>query len=125
MPGTQRVSPASSRTDRSPIRRPDQSPSVYAGPLQLSLDETHDLRPRGTSPPEAPEPRRNAELRASAPPLTQTERTLRGVLRIGLAVTAAVLATRGTALTLADILLGSTVLVAGLTLLVVMELCRR
>lgn len=123
MPGTQRESPASSST----VRQPERSHSAYAGALQLSLDETHDLRPRSTSPtgPQAPVVPRRSAPRASAPPLTQTEITLRGVLRIGLAVTAAVLATRGTALTLADVLLGSTVLVAGLTLLVVMELCRR
>jgi len=65
------------------------------------------------------------EARQAAPPPTPAEKTIRGVLLGGLALTAAVLATRSTALTPADILLGSTVLVAGTALLVVMELCRR
>ena len=120
MAESQRLSSASSRNAR--------PHSAHAGPHRLSLDETHDLRPHRTSPsasPEPPAPEQSAEPRASAPPLTPTEKTIRGVLLGGLALTAAVLATRGAALTLADILLGSTVLVAGAVLLVVMELCRR
>jgi hypothetical protein len=121
MPETRRLSPIPSHTSR--------HGSAHAGPHRLSLDETHDLRPhRTTSLPASPEPvapERSAEPRASAPPLTPTEKTIRGVLLGGLAVTAAVLATRSAVLTPADILLGSTVLVAGTTLLVVMELCRR
>lgn len=113
----QRLSPASSSTAR--------HRSAHAGPHRLSLDETHDLRPPRTvnPPPANPEP--NAEPRSSAPPLTPAEKTIRGVLLGGLALTAAVLATKGAVLTPADILLGSTVLVAGATLLVVIELCRR
>jgi hypothetical protein len=121
MPESRRLSPTPSHTAR--------HRSAHAGPHRLSLDETHDLRPhRKTSPPASPEPvapERSAEPRASAPPMTPTEKTIRGVLLGGLVLTTAVLATRGSALTPADILLGSTVLVAGTTLLVVMELCRR
>ena len=121
MPEMRPLSPATSRTAR--------PHSAHAGPRRLSLDETHDLRPpRTASPPASPEPvapERSKEPRASAPPLTPTEKTIRGVLLGGLVVTAAVLATRGAALSPADVLLGSTVLVAGTALLVVMELCRR
>jgi hypothetical protein len=63
--------------------------------------------------------------RASTQPLSRTEKTLRGVLLLGMASTAAVLLTTGPALPNADILLGSTILFAGISLLVVIELCRR
>ncbi len=113
----QRLSPTASHTAR--------HRSAHAGPHRLSLDETHDLRPHRTvsPPPATQEP--SAEPRQAAPPLAPTEKAIRGVLLGGLALTAAVLATKGEALTPADILLGSTVLVAGAALLVVMELCRR
>lgn len=113
----QRLSPASPGTAR--------HRSAHAGPHRLSLDETHDLRPHRTpSLPTYPEPVA-AEPRPPAPPLTPAEKAVRGVLLGGLALTAAVLATKATALTPADILLGSTVLVAGAALLVVIEICRR
>ncbi|HEX6900357.1 MAG TPA: hypothetical protein VF789_11610 [Thermoanaerobaculia bacterium] len=117
MAETQRLSPASPRAAR--------PRSAHAGPHRLSMDDTHDLRPHRTvgPPPANPEP--DAEPRQAAPPLTPTEKTIRGVLLGGLALTAAVLATRGAVLTQADILLGSTVLVAGAALLVVIEICRR
>ena len=47
------------------------------------------------------------------------------MLLLGMASTAAVLLAKGPALPRADVLLGSTVLFAGLSLLVVMGLCRR
>ncbi|HEV2843856.1 MAG TPA: hypothetical protein VG477_03345 [Thermoanaerobaculia bacterium] len=47
------------------------------------------------------------------------------MLLLGMASTAAVLLTTGPALPNADILLGSTILFAGISLLVVIELCRR
>lgn len=73
-------------------------------------------------PPAVPE---RAEPRASSQPLTPTEKRLRGVLLLGLASTAAVLLVKGQALPSADLLLGSAVLFAGASLLVVAALCRR
>lgn len=124
MAETQRSSPALSQAARSPVRRPDRPPLGL-----FQLDETQDLRPRSpVNPPANPEPavrEQVARPRPSSPPPTQKERAIRGVLLGGLAVTAAILATRGSALHQADVLLGSTVLVAGVALLVVMELSRR
>lgn len=111
MAETQRVSPS----------RPPRTD--YTGPRRLPADATQDLRPQSPSdPPAVPE---RTPLRASIQPLTPSEKRLRGVLLLGLISTAAVLLVKGPALPRADVLLGSTVLFAGLSLLVVITLCRR
>ena len=58
------------------------------------------------------------------PPRTRTEQMLMTVLLLGLGLTALILVTNR-ALTRSDFLLGSTVLAAGVALLVLMEICRR
>jgi hypothetical protein len=75
---------------------------------------------------EAPPPRPalRSHRPARVPPRTGTELLVLAVLVLGLALNALVLL-RHAALSRADVLLGATVLLAGLTLLVVMEVCRR
>ncbi|HSG40007.1 MAG TPA: hypothetical protein VLE27_10250 [Thermoanaerobaculia bacterium] len=120
----QRVSPSLSRIARPAVG----SRNAYAGTLGLALDETQDLRPRRPIDPpasmEAAVPARS-KPRPSVPPPTRTEKTLRSVLLFGMGLTAAVLLTQGSSLPTADILLGTTILFAGTSLLVVMALSRR
>ena len=62
--------------------------------------------------------------RRAAPPRTRTELTVLPVLLLGLVLNALALL-RNAALTRADMLLGATVLLAGISLLVLMEVYRR
>jgi hypothetical protein len=90
------------------VSSPPTSRTAYAGPRRLPADAPQ-------SPPDPPAP----------PSLTKTEKRLGGVLLLGMASTAAVLLLKGPALPRADVLLGSTILFAGLSLLVAIGLCRR
>jgi hypothetical protein len=118
-------------------------PPRYNAPLRLPLDETQDLRPplreEEASRPVAPQPAEGWEREPAVeerpggrarpapaprfPPRTRTEWLLMATLLLGLTLNAAVLLMHPR-LTSADILLGATVLVAGIVLLVLMELCR-
>jgi hypothetical protein len=126
----------------SPSRPRLPHPPRYNAPLRIPLDETQNLRPpvqeEETPRPVTPSPleeaaqvpleERNAggARRAAAPrfpPRTRTEWLLMAVLLLGLGLNAAVLLTNP-ALARSDRLLGATVLLAGIALLVLMELCR-
>jgi hypothetical protein len=61
---------------------------------------------------------------ATPPPRTRAERAVLAVLVLGLALNALVLL-RNAALSRSDLLLGATVLLAGVSLLVLMEVYRR
>lgn len=137
MAETQRVSrPSAPPLRHRPVPKPRPChPVSYAAPLGLSLDETQDLRPpEPIAKAEAVQerPRKAAEERPVAkrrerrtpPPRTPAEQALMTVLVLGLGLTAAVLLFDST-LTRADVLLGSTVLLAGVVLLTFLEICRR
>ena len=110
-------------------------PVHYATPLRLPLDETQDLKPPA---PPAREPKAVQEKpqeaaqerpawvreRRAPSPRTPAEQALMTVLVLGLGLNAAVLLF-DSALTRADVLLGSTVLLAGVALLTFLEICRR
>ena len=125
MAETQRVSQLSApplRQRPAPKPRPGRS-ERYATPLQLPLDETQDLRPPAPAvEPEAVQ-EKPQERRASSP-RTPAEQALLTVLVLGLALNAVLLLIDST-LTRADILLGSTVLLSGVVLLTLLEICRR
>jgi hypothetical protein len=142
----------SSLPDPPPRRRP--APKLVhharpAAPPRLPIDATQDLRPPGTPRPSlAPaslrqvqstepedrdldglaEERRAGRARhaqaARRPSRTPAEWALLTVLLFGLGLNAAVLLLN-VALTRADVLLGATVLLAGVVLLALMEICRR
>jgi len=118
----------------SPIRprpAPKRLQARHAAPLRLPLDATQDLRPPGPSlaPPslrqvQAVEPEDRRAHAARPSPRTPAEWALLTVLLFGLGLNAAVLLLN-VALTRADVLLGATVLLAGVVLLALMEICRR
>jgi hypothetical protein len=76
---------------------------------------------RVSSAPSPPAPRRPL---APAPPRTRREGAALAVLVLGLVLNALVLL-RNVALTRADVLLGATVLLAGVALVLLMEVYRR
>jgi hypothetical protein len=129
MAETQRVasSPASSRP--SPKPRPRHPLASYNPPLRRLQDETQDLRPPGIAAVEipslavseqpAPKPRRE-----SPPPRSPAEWLVLAVLLFGLGLNLVALLT-DSRLTHSDLLLGGSVLLAGIVLLGLMELCRR
>jgi len=130
MAETRRVSSAPSHPRRAARPRlPHPSP-----PPRLRLDPTQDLRPPENR--EAVEPSRPAPLReptparphhfpAAPPPRrTHVEPAVLAVLVLGLALNALALL-RHQALSRADVLLGAIVMIAGLALLVLMEIYRR
>lgn len=141
MAETQRASQPSA-----PARRPRPAPKPrprhphrYATPLQIPLDEIQDLKlPEPAVEPEtvqekpqepdrerpAPERREHGRERRAPSPRTPAEQVLMTVFVLGLGLTAAVLLL-DPALTRADVLLGSTVLLAGAVLLTFLEICRR
>ena len=133
MAETRRVlsSPAPSRPAPKPRLR---HPARYNPPLRPTLEETHDLRPPGAEEREErsrPAQRAVAEPRAAAsaegrelPPRSRAERVVLAVLLCGLGLNVAALLTNPR-LTRSDLLLGGTVLLAGVVLLALMELCRR
>lgn len=99
----------------------------YAAPLQLPMDDTQDLRPpaREAEPQRAVEEKPAAVRERPSPPArTRTEWGLLTVLVLGLGLNAAVLLL-DPALTRADVQLGGTVLLAGVVLLALLEICRR
>jgi hypothetical protein len=88
-------------------------------------DATIDPRPavrEKTAPP--PGPVLQPDRPAPVPPRTGPERLVLAVLLLGLALNALVLL-RHAALSRADVMLGATVLLAGVALLVLMEVYRR
>ena len=126
------------RQGLAPKPRP-RHPARYATPLRLPLDEmqeTQDLGPPAPAvepeavqkktvqekPRERPAPERRERHVPS--PRTPAEQALMTVFVLGLGLTAAVLLL-DSALTRADVLLGSTVLLAGGVLLAFLEICRR
>jgi len=111
-----------------PAPKPRPRPR-YAAPLQLPIDDTQDLRP--PAPEAKPEPRQAVDekpaivrARSSPPARTTTEWVLLTILVLGLGLNAAVLML-DPALTRADVQLGGTVLLAGVVLLALLEICRR
>jgi hypothetical protein len=138
MAETRRVSSAPPTVRRSSARpRLPHPPRLPAPPRRL-VDDTDDLRPPGPredveplsqEPPREPAPPPAVvqwpRLVAARPPRrTRTERMVLAMLVVGLALNAVVLL-RHVALSRADVLLGATVLFAGLALLVLMEVYRR
>jgi hypothetical protein len=128
MAETQRVasSPVSSRP--APKPRP-RHPVRYNPPLRLPLDETQNLRPPGVAAVEPPRPAASESpapkpRRESPPPRSLAERLVLAVLLFGLGLNLTALLT-DSRLTRSDLLLGGTVLLAGVVLLGLMELCRR
>ncbi len=128
MAETRRVSSAPSQPRRGARPRLPHPPRVLPAP-RLRVDETPDPRlperqeeiePEPT--PAAVRPPRFAALRP--PRRTPTERVVLTVLVLGLLLNALALL-RPAALSRADILLGTTVLLAGLALLVLIEVYRR
>jgi hypothetical protein len=135
MAETQRVasSPASARPALKP--RPKHPPR-HNPPLRPGLDETHDLRPPSAPPrpakptvaatttpaaealPAAPSPRRQL------PPRSPAEWVILAVLAFGLGLNVVALLT-ASRLSRSDLLLGATVLFAGVVLLILIEVCRR
>ncbi len=123
MAETRRVSPAGSHpAPRRAAPRPRlPHPASRKAPSRPAFDGTQDLRPPVRAEESAPPVARPV---AAPPPRTRTERTVLTVLVLGLALNALALL-RNAALTRADMLLGATVLLAGLSLLVLMEVYRR
>lgn len=123
MAETQRVSRASSP----PLRQrpaPKPRPPRYAAPLRLPLDETQDLRPPAPPAVEPEAVQEKPQERRAPSPRTPAEQALLTVLVLGLALNAVLLLIDST-LTRADVLLGSTVLLSGVVLLTLLEVCRR
>lgn len=136
MAETRRVSSAPSQPRRGARPRLPHPPRVLPAP-RLRVDETHDLRlperqeeaepptPRQPEPEPTPATVRPPRFTASRPPRrTPAERAVLTVLVLGLLLNGLALL-RHAALSRADILLGTTVLLAGLALLVLMEIYRR
>jgi hypothetical protein len=123
MAETRRISSARPSTAR---RRTGPRPALPHPPrphppLRAPSEETIESQPAAREEkPAPPAPARTAE----APPRTGPERAVLAVLLLGLALNALVLL-RHAALSPADKLLGATVLLAGVTLLVLMEMYRR
>ena len=136
MAETQRIASSSPRPAPKPRLRhpPRQSPM----PARSGSDETHDLNPPRPAP--RPEPAKSAAVaappsvpeirpaalvpRRQAPPRSPAEWVILLVLLCGLGLNVVALAT-GSRLSRSDLLLGATVLFAGLVLLILIELCRR
>lgn len=95
------------------VSPPSTTRAAYAGPRRLPAEAPREVQRQ--NPPDPPVPHS----------LTKTEKRLGGVLLLGMVSTAAVLLLKGPALPRADVLLGSTILFAGLSLLVAIGLCRR
>ena len=123
MAETRRVSPASPYpAPRRAAPRPRlPHPVAPNATLRPALEAPQDLPPPVHAEERAPRIARSA---AAPPPRTRTERTVLAVLVLGLILNALALL-RNAALTRADMLLGATVLLAGITLLVLMEVYRR
>lgn len=132
------ISPSTARPRSGPRPRLPHPPR-YNPPPRLPADETQDLlppapepglpRPLVSAPERTTEPdfrvaRSRAERRAVPPPRSGTERMAQGVLLLGLALNALALL-RAAKLSPSDLLLGGTVLLSGVTLLVLMEVYRR
>ncbi|HET9209294.1 MAG TPA: hypothetical protein VFR03_02785 [Thermoanaerobaculia bacterium] len=94
--------------------------------MRVPSEEILNLQPaeRREEPAPPPRPALQSARPAPVPPRTGTERLVLAVLVLGLALNALVLI-RHAALSRADVLLGTTVLLAGSALLVLMEVYRR
>lgn len=136
MAETRRVSSAPSQPRRAARPRLPHPPRVLPTP-RLRVDETPGPRlperqeeaepptPRQPAPEPAPAAVRPPRFAALRPPRrTPAERVVLTVLVLGLLLNALALL-RHAALSRADILLGTTVLLAGLALLVLIEVYRR
>lgn len=139
MAETRRASSASPSPARRGPRPRLPHPPRHETPRRVPADDTKDLLPPAPEPglprpvvsaPAAPAvpvdrtPAKRPSRRAVPPPRSQTERVALGVLLLGLALNALALL-RGAKLSPSDLLLGGTVLLAGVTLLVLMEVYRR
>jgi hypothetical protein len=100
--------PSGATIDRRPAVREETAPPAPVRPV-----ETPPVQPAVHSGRPAP-----------LPPRTPAERLVLAVLLLGLALNALVLL-RHAALSRADVMLGATVLLAGVALLVLMEVYRR
>jgi hypothetical protein len=125
MAETQRVAPSPVSRRPAPKPRP-RHPAPYNPRLRLPLDDMENLRPPSAAPvePPQPEPATAKPRQESPPPRSPAERLILGVLLFGLGLNLAALVTN-TRLSRSDLLLGGTVLLAGVVLLGLMELCRR
>jgi len=139
MAETHRITSSSPRPAPKPRLRhpPRQSPM----PMRSGLEEAHDLNPPRPAPrpgpakpvavaaaAPAPEIRPASllpgRLRRQVPPRSPAEWVILAVLLCGLGLNVLALLT-GSRLSRSDLLLGATVLFAGLVLLILIELCRR
>jgi hypothetical protein len=101
----------------------------YNPPLRRVQDETQDLRPPSIAAVEAPLPAVAEQpapqpRREPPPPRSPAEWLVLAVLLFGLGLNLVALLT-DSRLTRSDLLLGGSVLLAGIVLLGLMELCRR
>jgi hypothetical protein len=129
MAETRRVSPAvpyPAPRRAAPRPRLPHPTATRKEPARLPVREEESVPPIPASRPEPRPPAapRIAQPVAATPPRTKTERTVLTVLVLGLVLNALALL-RNAALTRADALLGATVLLAGISLLVLMEVFRR
>lgn len=91
---------------------------------RVPVDETQDLRPVPAAAPAEPRQQNPSPARRQAPPRSEAERVLLGVLLLCLGLTlGAFLAAE--AVTRVDALFAAVVLLSGLALLAAMELSRR
>lgn len=97
-----------------PLRLPSEETLGPRPPVQEEPAPAIPVRPAAAPPPRP----------APVPSRTPAERMVLAVLVLGLALNAVVLL-RHAALSRADVLLGATVLLAGVALLVLMEIYRR
>lgn len=114
-----RPSPARRRLGARPVL---PHPPRHNPPLRVPSEGTLELRREEDPTPPEPVPRSSRPTRV--PPRTGAERLVLAVLVLGLTLNAIALL-RHAALSRADLLLGTTVLLAGVALLVLMEVYRR
>jgi len=127
MAETQRIASSPATARPAPKPRP-RHPSRHGSPLRPALDPTHDVSAKtivvaatpaaATVYPAVGSPQRRLPRRSPA------ERVILTVLLSGLGLNVVALVT-SPRLSRSDLLLGATVLFAGLVLLTLMELCRR
>ncbi|HSS76961.1 MAG TPA: hypothetical protein VLV54_09470 [Thermoanaerobaculia bacterium] len=127
MAETQRI--ASALVTARPAAKPrPRHPTRQSSPLRPALDPPHDLPAKARVVAAAPSTSAVHTAAGSPqrklPRRTPAERVILAVLLTGLGLNVVALMT-SPRLSRSDLLLGATVLVAGLVLLTLMELCRR